>query len=59
MARKPKIDESVERDLANLDDFNAALRQVMRAPADKRPRSENREPTKAELEQRYKLTRRK
>ena len=59
MKRKPKIDESVERAPANLDDFNDVLRQMMQAPAENRPRSENREPTKAELEQLYKLTRRK
>ena len=50
----PSAHDEVDR-----DEFEEALRQIMLSPSASRPKSQNREPTKAELEQRYKLTRRK
>ncbi len=47
-----------ERDDATMADMEAAMRQVMAHPANPAAKSENREPTKAELSQRWKLTRR-
>ena len=58
MDRKRQITPT-GRDKPTLDDFTEALRQVMLAPGSSRPKSENREPTQAELQQPYKLTRRK
>ena len=52
---KPEIDESMEREPANLNDFKAVLRQMMLATAESRPQSENREPTKVELKQKWVL----
>ena len=39
------------------EDLEDALRQVLLAPADGLPKTTNREPTKAELNERWKLTR--
>ena len=50
--------ESVERAELEEDEFLAALTQVLLSPAESRPRSENREPTREELERRYRLERR-
>ncbi len=56
MKSKPKIDPT-DRDPASLDDIETAMRHLLETPADSRPKSENREPTKKELERRYKLVR--
>lgn len=61
-AKEPaKIDRAAfvetERTPATLADVEAAMQQVMEHPAKPERQSENREPTKAELEQRWKLTR--
>lgn len=60
--RKPKINlaafAETERDPATVADVEAAVRQVMQHPAKPVATSENREPTKEELNQRWKLTRR-
>ena len=53
---KPQLDLT-DRDEPNRDEFEEALRQIMLSPSANRPKSQNREPTKAEIEQRYKLTR--
>ena len=58
MKSKPKIDPA-DRDPANLDDMETVMRHLLEMPADSRPKSENREPTKKELEERYKIVRRK
>ena len=50
---------SIKRAAPSRDEFKEALRQIMLSPSANRPKSQNREPTKADLEQRYKLTRRK
>ena len=50
--------EAVERDDVTLDDLEDALRQVLLAPVESRPKSENREPTREELSRRYRLERR-
>ena len=54
---RPKPDETVERDEATAADLCDAFKMLL-ADAPDRPRSENRQPTKAELEQRWKLERR-
>ena len=48
--------DKVERDEVSRDDFEEALKTVLLAPRGK-ARSENREPTKAELQARWKMTR--
>ena len=62
MKRQPKPNPTAlakaERDPATLADMEAAVRKVMEHPAKPVAKSENREPTKAELKQRWKLTRR-
>lgn len=60
MSRKqrPKLDESVERDEITMGEFTAAVKGTLLQPVPERRKSENREPTKAELEQRWKLVRR-
>ena len=58
MKPKPKIDPA-DRDPAKLDDIETVMRHLLETPADSRPKSENREPTKKELEERYKIVRRK
>ena len=40
------------------EDLEDALKQVLVSPAESRPRSENREPTREELSRRYRLERR-
>ena len=47
----------VPRDPVERGEFEEVLRRIVLAPASNRPRSQNREPTKKELEQLYKLTR--
>ena len=54
--RKPKLDPFIERDDASEKDLWDAFKMMLR-DAPKRPRSENREPTKAEISQRWKLER--
>ena len=51
--------DETERDEATRADVEAAMRQVMEHPAKPKAGSENREPTKAEINQRWKLTRRR
>ncbi len=57
---KPDIKAFAEtkRDPVALADMKAAMRQIMSRPEKPEPKSENRTPTKAELNQRWKLTRR-
>ena len=52
----PKLDPA-DRDEADREDFEAALKQILLAPQGER-RSENREPMREELERRYRLERR-
>ena len=54
----PAVFAETERDDATMADMEAAMRQVMAHPARPVAKSENREPTKEELNQRWKLTRR-
>lgn len=49
--------DAVERDEVEEEEFLAALEQVLMAPRGN-VRSENREPTREELNQRYRLERR-
>ena len=60
--RQPKPDPAVfvetPRDPVKTQDVERAVRQVLRHPAKPVAKSENREPTQAELNQRWKLTRR-
>ena len=49
--------KKVERDPVTLGDFEDALKSVLLSPVPDRPRSENREPTREERNQRWKLTR--
>ena len=57
MATKPTLDPEVERDPVAIEDLEDAVGQVLLAPADDRPKSENREPLKEELSQRWKMAR--
>ena len=50
--------DKTERRETSKRDLEDALKQVLIAPAENRPRSENREPTKEELTKRYRLDRR-
>ena len=50
--------EAVERDEVTREVLEDALKQVLVSPAESRPRSENREPTREELNRRYRLERR-
>ena len=50
--------DKTEREPVSRKDFEAALRQILASDEPERPHSENREPSKAELEQRWKLERR-
>ena len=58
---KHKIDvdemKKAERDPTTLSDVEDALRQVMSHPASPAQKSENREPTKPEIQKRWKLER--
>lgn len=58
MTRKPTTGSEVERDPVTLEDLEDAVSEVLLAPADDRPKSENREPTKEELNQRWKMSKR-
>ena len=66
MTRKPKDQrsstvaafEEMERETVTRGDVESAVRQVMKHPAKPKRQSENREPTRAELSQRWKMTRR-
>ena len=49
---------AVERDDVTREDLEDALKQVLLASMESRPRSENREPTREELNRRYRLERR-
>ena len=51
--------ESVERDDVSREDLEDALKQVLTSAVDDRPRSENREPTREELNRRVRLERRR
>ena len=50
--------DAVERDEISRKDLEDALKQVLLAPMELRPRSENREPTREELNRRVRLERR-
>ena len=50
--------EAVERDEATREDLEGALKQVLLAPMESRPRSEHREPMRDEIGRRYRLERR-
>ena len=54
--KQPKLDESVERDDATMDDLTDAFKMLLKDAPD-RPKSENRRPTNEELNRRWKLTR--
>lgn len=62
MSERPKIDTKVffdtEREPVERSDLEAAMRQVMTHPAKSATGSENREPTREELNRRWKMTRR-
>ena len=51
--------DAVERDDVIEKDLKDTLRQVLLAQTDERPRSENREPTREEVEVRFRLERRR
>ena len=56
MKRKPQLDPR-DRETISMEDFGEAVGQLLNTPeCDKK--SENREPTKEELERRYKVSRR-
>lgn len=50
--------EETERTPIERDDFEKAIKRLVLAPAEDRPRSKNREPTMKELNQRFKLEQR-
>ena len=50
--------DALERYEVTREDLEAALKQVLLAPMESRPKSENREPTREELNRRYRLERR-
>ena len=50
--------DAVERDDVTREDLEDALKQVLLAPLESRPRNENREPTREELNRRLRLERR-
>ena len=50
--------DKTDRREATKEDLEDALKQVLIASVEDRPRSENREPTKEELSKRYRLDRR-
>lgn len=54
--KRPTIDESIERRPVTERDFKDAFRMLLSTVVN-RPRSENRQPSKVELEQRYRLDR--
>ena len=57
MKHTPQLDPK-DRELITMQDLKDAVRQLTNSPGE-RMKSENREPTKQELGQRYKLVRRK
>ena len=50
--------DKTERRETSKRDVEDALKQLLIAPAEDRPKSENREPSKEELSKRYRLDRR-
>ncbi len=54
----PKLDESIERDPVTVDEFAEVMRAVLNG-GEPETKSKNREPTRAELAQRWKLERRR
>ena len=50
--------DAIDRDEVMHEDLEDALKQVLLAPLESRPRSENREPTREELNRRVRLERR-
>lgn len=56
--KKPIIDESIDREELCVDNFRAAMQAILQ-PETIGLKSENREPTKTELEQHYKMVREK
>ena len=56
-SKRPKLDPAIERDDVPMRDFRDVFKMLLR-DAPNRPRSENREPTKAEVSRRWKLERR-
>ena len=58
MTRRHPHHDDIERDEVTREDLENALKQVLLSPAESRPRSENREPTREELSRRYRLERR-
>lgn len=58
MKRKSRLDETTRKPVTSKE-CDEALCQILTVPVPDRPRSENRAPTKKELNTRYKLTRRK
>ena len=56
-SKRPKLDPTIERDDVPMRDFRDIFKMLLQ-DALNRPRSENREPTKDELNQRWKLERR-
>ena len=55
MKRKPELD-SKDRDPTPMTDLEDAMKQMINTP--KKTKSENREPTKEEIERRYRVARR-
>jgi len=47
--------EETERDAISMDDFEAAFSQIMSHPENPEKKSENREPTREELNKKWKL----
>ena len=47
--------QAIKRDNVSRGDLEDALKQVLLAEPDERPKSENREPTRKELVRRYRL----
>ncbi len=58
MTTKPVVDPDADRDPVTLEDLEEVVGEVLVVPVDARPKSENREPTREELGQRWKLRRR-
>ena len=56
MKRKPQLDPK-DRELIAMSDLEDAMQQLIESPNGK-TKSENREPTKEELERRFKVVRR-
>ena len=52
---KSKLPEPIESDPINREEFEGAVKEVLLSPKPERRHSENREPTKEELEQQFKL----